>query len=623
MRRTASVLLLLSACSDYDLTRKDDNNGGDDTSTDSVDTDTDTVDPPAACEPSEAPAREVGVNDSCDVPYSTGTFTPVVEWELNGHFAYGPPIVGNLDDDNGDGYIGAGDTPDVLIVPNDGSGLTAVDGATGSVKWTSRAVTFSLGQVAIGDVDGDGVPEIVGSDGSSLPDQIVLMDNLGVERWRTRVRNRWGGLDLYSALNPAIADMDNDGFAEIVAGSNILAYDGTLLGAGREGVGACPNESGSYLEGSVAVPVDVNGDGVLEVAVGNAIYNMDGTTMHANGLDDGVVTVADFDLDGEPEFVVASGNDIYTLETDMSQTGWSDEFRGTNYIGPIAADDLDGDGQPEFVAAGASELVAYKWDGTRLWTQRVTDSSGASGPILFDFEMDGYPEVVYADEVSVKIFNGLDGRVKLQSSDHASYTLFETPVVADVDNDGEVEIIMSHGQGPKGLTVYGDRDHSWPPGRPIWNQHAYTLTNVEDDGSIPTTVTPNWDLYNNFRSGDAGLPPAQWNDVLAEVVEVCTEECPDRLYLLVRVWNQGTEEIPAGISVVVRAGQDGAVVASVTTPAAIASGMTSEGIAIEVDNTLLGGAEPFVEADRDADLNSALAECAEDNNAVLSSGACD
>jgi hypothetical protein len=614
MRLTA--LLLLAACSDYDLAPKADGPGDGD-SGDSGGPDTDTTPAPGACDPSEAPGVEVGLNDSCDVPYSEGGFTPVVEWELPGYNAYGPPIVGNLDDDNGDGFISEGDIPDVLIVPNAGTGLIAVDGATGRVKWTSTAITDGLSQVAIGDVDGDGVPEIAGSNGTS---QVVLLDNLGVRKWATAVVTRYNGLDLYSALNPAIADMDGDGYAEIIAGNNILSYDGTVLGTGEYGVGSCPNGSGGLLEGSIAVPVDVDGDGTLEVVVGNAVYDKRGRARFTNGLNDGIVAVADFDLDGEPEFVVSSGNSVYTLETDMTPTGWSDTFRSTNYVGPIAVDDLDGDGAPEFVAVGSSELRAYHWDGSRMWTQRVNDASGAAGPVMFDFEQDGYPEIVLADETTVRVFNGLDGRTKLESGDHSSATLFETPVVADVDHDGQVEIIMTHGAGRFGLTVYGDAGGTWPPGRGLWNQHAYSITNVDDDGGIPTAQAPNWATYNNFRSGNAGMRPSTWNDVQPEVVEVCRDECPDRLYLLVRVWNQGTEELAAGVGLVVRAGEDGPVVASAVTPAAIASGWSSEGLTIEVSGADLGSARPFVDVDRDGALNSALSECVEENNLLATEG---
>jgi hypothetical protein len=309
------------------------------------------------------------------------------------------------------------------------------------------------------------------------------------------------------------------------------------------------------------------------------------------------------------------------METDLSVV-WQDTFSGTNYVGPIAIDDLDGDGAPEAVAVGSSEMRAYRWDMSRLWTVSVSDSSGAAGPILYDFEMDGYPEVVLADERFVRVFNGLDGSVKLESGDHASATLFETPAVADVDGDGEVEIVMSHGSGQYGLTVYGDADHTWPAGRPTWNQHAYTITNVEDDGGIPMHATQNWTVYNNFRSGDAGLPPSAWNDVSPEIVDVCVVECPDRLFLTVRVWNQGTEEVPAGLGLVVRAGANGPVIAYEVLPAAIASGWSSDGVTFDLDAADLAGHEPVVEVDRDEALIGSLTECLEENNTMASPESC-
>ena len=47
----------------------------------------------------------------------------------------------------------------------------------------------------------------------------------------------------------------------------------------------------------------------------------------------------------------------------------------------------------------------------------------------------------------------------------ASGTLVEYPVVADVDNDGSAE-----------------------PACRVWNQHAYLITNVREDGTIPQNM---------------------------------------------------------------------------------------------------------------------------------------
>ena len=611
--RFVFLVPLLTACTEYGVNTTDDNLGGDDSGL--TGDGEGGGDDPSTCSLDVQVSISVALNDVCDVPYQEGSFTPVVEWKLQGHNAYGPPSVAQLDDDNGDGYIDDQDTPDVIYSTNTGQGLVALDGATGQIKWTSNRVTDIASGTAIGDIDGDGVPEIIAANGVS---QIVALDNRGDLLWQTNINN--GSLSYF--LYPAIADMDGDGYAEIIAGRNILDHTGAVVGTGSYGLGACPNASGYYIEGSIAVPADLDGDGQLEAVVGNAAYRRDGTAVWANGGADGIPAIADMDLDGEPEIVVIGENRVWTLETDGTPTGWSASFSNTNYLGPPAIDDLDGDGVPEFVIVGSGEMRAYEWDGTLLWSQVVQDQSGAAGPVLFDFEMDGYPEVVYADESTVRVFNGLDGSIKLQSDDHSSATGFETPIVADVDGDGEVEILMLHGSGSYGLSVYGDADHSWPAGRQIWNQHAYSITNVSDDGSIPTSQQPNWESYNNFRSGDAGQPPSEWEDLQPEIVEVCVKECPDTLSLSVRVWNRGTTTVDAGAMVVVRAGSGGPIVAAESVNTVIDSGTSSAGVILEVAIADLGGAEPWVGLDDSAGPMQFMAECDTSNNDLYLSESC-
>jgi hypothetical protein len=36
--------------------------------------------------------------------------------------------------------------------------------------------------------------------------------------------------------------------------------------------------------------------------------------------------------------------------------------------------------------------------------------------------------------------------------------------------------------------------------RRVWNQHAYAVTNVEDDGTIPTPMPPSWRTVGSFRA---------------------------------------------------------------------------------------------------------------------------
>jgi hypothetical protein len=40
----------------------------------------------------------------------------------------------------------------------------------------------------------------------------------------------------------------------------------------------------------------------------------------------------------------------------------------------------------------------------------------------------------------------------------------------------------------------------WVPTRRIWNQHAYHVTNVREDGTIPQFEKPHCEYLNTFRT---------------------------------------------------------------------------------------------------------------------------
>ena len=86
--------------------------------------------------------------------------------------------------------------------------------------------------------------------------------------------------------------------------------------------------------------------------------------------------------------------------------------------------------------------------------------------------------------------------------------------------DGSAEIIvvsnedtMDNVASPT-VQVYGDAQDRWIQARRVWNQHAYTITNVLEDGRIPQNPTPSWKAFNTFRTnaqienGEVCVPPA-------------------------------------------------------------------------------------------------------------------
>ncbi len=616
------IVVALVGCSEYKLHGSTDANGtGTDDSGFTADTGTDFSN---VCDGLTSTPHDVALNTECAVTLQTGSFTPVVEYDYGNSSFCGPPAVAQIVDSNGSGAIDADDMPAVIIYQGGTSGMgngkvVAVKGDGTGTFWSSANNMGQDGGFSVGDLDGDGFPEVVAAGVKTIT---ALDGQTGTVKWTAHVNP--GSMDPMGYNYPSISDMNGDGKPEVTVGNVILnGQTGAVKGQGTLGKGAAPyggTPSGGYY-GALSVPIDLDGDGKEELVTGNAAYNMDGSVKWKNTGLDGLVAVADFDGDGQGEIVKTSGIYVYGMETDGTEVWGPVTYSGAN-LGAPAIDDLDGDGVPDIVFAAQNKLVAMNWGGSIKWEATINDASGAAGPVLFDFDGDGYPEVLYADEKNVRFFSGLDGSVKMISNQHGSYTILETPVVADVDNDDQVEIVMGHCSWSKSFSVYGDASGSWPRGRKIWNQHAYTITNIGDQGQIQPTGNTNYSTFNSFRSGDPNPPPGDYNDLQAEVWDVCEKECNNgHVYVGAWVMNAGTQTVDAGIPLSITAGAGGPIIATQYTTQPIASGKTGEALIFDLNPADLGNKVPVAVADEDSSGSGFDFECNEDNNVGDWSGA--
>mgnify|MGYP001571705822 FL=1 len=477
-----------------------------------------------------------------------GTFTPVVIWDTQS-FSYNgsssscmmQPIVCPLTDDDGDGDIDENDVADVVIITYSPGVLRALSGSDGAELWgTAGSGGIQItGGAACGDLDGDGRVEVIAATSSG----VEVFDNEGNDVWSSSGCS--GHMDGTSDA-PSIHDLDADGDPEVIIGNCVLDNTGSVIGQGSSGWGSSSNV------GSAGVTGDIDQDGELEVIAGNAIYDIDGNTIWSTGGADGYPAVGNFDSDNYGEIAVTGDASLRVIDDDGTVLcSAAIPSASGSYGGPPTIADFDGDGEAEIGVAANSTYTVFESDCDVLWqyTGTTDPSSGNTGSSVFDFEGDGVADVVYADEHWVWVFDGADGDVKMQETYHSNNTWLEYPTIADITGDGSADIAVCHTPGSwgsyTGVTVYGDADASWRPGRRIWNQHGYSITNVEDDGSIPQYEETNWLTYNNYRSGD--LTPGEGYsgpDLFAEVVDVCDVECDDGVvWVWVSVANQGYNDV--------------------------------------------------------------------------------
>ncbi|PRP97555.1 FG-GAP repeat protein [Enhygromyxa salina] len=451
---------------------------------------------------------------NCEDTAPPDAFEPDVQWAFMGQDgetqSMATVLVANLTDDNNDGSIDLCDVPEVIVglfaTYSQWTGhLWALDGETGAVVWKSAATIDTTVTPALGDIDGDGVPEIIAATGTH---QLIAFENDGSVKWQSD--ETWN--TTYGSF--ALADVDNDGTPEIIAGNRLHDVDGSVEAA-------MPIVDPSY---SATTAADLDGDGDLEIVMGNAAYHHDGVLLWTTNLDDGYPQVADLDGDGEPEVLLTNSQGLSVIEHDgaikyqgLRPTG--DPASSTVWRRPATIHDFDGDGVPEYAVSSQNHYAVYEADASILWQADVLDSTGIAAGTAFDFDGDSIAEAMYADETNLYVYDGMG--MALLDVPRSSGTIVEYPVVADVDNDGSAEIVVvsntsfDNNQTAPAVQVVRDIEDRWIQARRIWNQHTYHVTNVREDGTIPQFEKPHWELLNTFRTnaqieaGGVCQPPPQ------------------------------------------------------------------------------------------------------------------
>ena len=562
--------------------------------------------------------------NACMVKPTPGKFSPLVQWYWPKDHNNGKPVeyadyvrvivvplVANLTDDNGDGKINTDDIPDVVFISY--SQNVSPDAQAGSVIRVlsgddGREITSSAPRywtyptsLALGDIDNDGITEIIAGTNKLKPDYIEVLQVVPQASSKTgytlKTKYQIKIADNAKVTFSSIADIDGDGTPEIITNYGVSHVKNGKL----EWVSGCNKSIGTVHA------ADLDGDGKMEIISSTAIYDSN-CNLLVDGGSGGQIAIADFmpsaadaAATGElvPEIVhtrnLLRGGQFEFWKIYKKNNVWSwkkvwnapipisykrakangydcnTSTAGQCYSGgghPVIAD-FNGDGMADVGVAGRWYYIVYSNDGTPnggkvLWADGTTQdySSAVTSSSVFDFEGDGKAEVVYADETKLHIYSGIgsgkdsdgDGYpdpVEIWSTASYNWTGYEYPIVVDCDNDGSTEIIVVSDHGATvGVRAFEDPGGQWVRTRRIWNQHMYHVSNIEENGAIPQHEKPHW-LQKRLNSYRQNVQPSgMFNapNLVAGTLSVSHDDCP-YINLTANVSNEGSLGIKAGLGI--------------------------------------------------------------------------
>ncbi len=371
------------------------------------------------------------------------------------------------------------------------------------IEWESSDLNVqewcSYNTPITGDLDGDGVPEVIGKPCPSVdvPASLPYPNLLIIDGASGLIENLISTPAFYYVMDaPAIADVDGDGFAEIFVHASDASINNTYNGGGSIINGdvqrrvLCYEYDGTdYVERwmsdvqigynddqqSIAVSVaDFNGDGIPELHCGNQILNsltgeliIEGGATNHNGSknqgDDPSLSQAyAVAVDALPDSLCANcsglelvaGGMVYSVNIDpanpannamMVEVALANAADGWTSIA-----DLDKDGDIDAVVSTSNDTsgVLYAWDiqtATALYDQYQTPPSQfgyISQANIADFDGDGFVEIGICSQFNYQVLKPETGTFNLLWSIDTDDSSGSTgSSVFDFNNDGSDEVI--------------------------------------------------------------------------------------------------------------------------------------------------------------------------------------
>lgn len=312
-------------------------------------------------------------------------------------------------------------------------------------------------ELAKGDLNNDGRPDFVTANFTAFANQqVTVLINTGSGTFTGgNVRNFAASTYL---IDVAVGDFNEDGNLDVVACSDQNDNFSLLLGDGAGNLAAPVNTAAGDRPTGIAVG-DMNKDGNLDVLVshsgtpddiyiylGNGAGGFSAPTILSNPTNTTYdITVADFNLDTNPDFAITTAG-VYTVQI-WTGNGSGTVFTVTQTIASMSinpdldARDLNGDGAMDIIA-GPGYIMN---NGSGTFGARVILSQSAEEYATGDLNADGNIDIVTTDNnvnranTRVYLGNGAGVFTLLNKTEMRVYA--RGLEVADVNNDGVPDVI--------------------------------------------------------------------------------------------------------------------------------------------------------------------------------------
>lgn len=323
------------------------------------------------------------------------------------------------------------------------------------IKWKFDTKDIAFGQSASADIDGDGKLEIVF--GCYRNDSMIYAVNAedGSLLWKYNAASTF--FEGCNDVAPLIYDIDGDGNPEVIVPASCNPRTFCLDGATGAVKWVC-NTRGSDSPPTIA---DIDGDGTLEILHGEfggyviCINAEDGTVAWEIAVDTDswiqtAPTILDVDGDGQLDFVVATWNavdraknKIYAYRANDQRILWTYSVSDVIYHG-TAVGDLDGDGKPELVIGSYNDTLycLNAEDGSLNWSYSVGEYYSVSSPaVIADINDDGQCEIIFNAWYKVIALEA-DGSLLWDYDINRYQSAFRGVAVSDVNNDRYRDVLF-------------------------------------------------------------------------------------------------------------------------------------------------------------------------------------